>query len=249
MGWKEGFVKFSPFLAKIAFCIKSTHGIKLFLETIFSSIVGWNKRFVKFSPFLTKKCVFHQIYSWNTNLFWKLCFHPLSVESRILQNLHHFLVKNAFCIKSTHGIKLFLENCVFRHGAMKTAFRQIFTNSRWKMGFALNPVSILRHGELITAFRHIFTNSCWNTGFALNPLMEYNSFLKTVFCAMVSWKQRFATFLSILAEIWVLHQIYSWNTTLSWKLCFALLWVENSVFQNFQNFSPKMRFPWYPLMD
>ena len=51
--------------------------------------------------------------------------------------------------------KLFLKNCVLHYGEFKKAFRQIFTNSRRKMGFASNP------------------------------LLEYNSFFKTVFCAMV----------------------------------------------------------------
>ena len=64
--------------------------------------------------------------------------------------------KNVFDIKSTREIKLFLENCVLRYGELKTGFRQIL------------PILAEK----------------W--GFASNPLMEYNSSLKTVFCAMVS---------------------------------------------------------------
>ena len=77
------------------------------------------------------------------------------VESRVLPNFHHFSLKNVFVIKSTHGITPFLENCVFLHCGLKTACGQVFTISHQKMRLTSNP------------------------------LVKYNSFWKTVFCAMV----------------------------------------------------------------
>ena len=129
----------------------------------------WVKNSVSshFHQFSLKNGFLHQIHSWNTNLFRKLCLAPLWVESRVLPNLHHFFSNNAFYIKSTREIQLFLKNCILRYGELKTAFRR---------------------------------NSRWNVGFASNPLMEYNSFLKTVCCFIVSWKQRFSKFLPFLAE-------------------------------------------------
>ena len=200
------------FSSKNAFYIKSTREIKLFLENCVLHYGELKTGFRQILPILAEKWVLHQIHSWNTNLFWKLCFLQVWVENSVLPTFHYVWRKIAFDIKSTRELKLFLENCVLRYGEFKTAFRKIFTNFRRKMGFASNPV------------------------------MEYNSSLKTVFCAMVSWIQRFVTFLPILAEKWVLHQIHSWNTNLFWKLCFPKLWVENSVLPSFNNFSQKNAF-------
>ena len=83
-----------------------------------------------------------------------------------------------FCIKFPHEIQLFLKNCVLLRYTFKTAFSKAFTISGWEMHFPLNP------------------------------LMEYNSFLKTVFCYIVGSKPRFAKFLPFLAKKCVLHQIY-----------------------------------------
>ena len=174
--------------------------------------MSWKQRFVTFSPILAEKRVLHQIHSWNTNLFWKLCFPQLWVENSVLPSFYNVSQKNAFDIKSTRELKLFLKKCVLRYGKFKRAFRQIFTNSRRKQGFASNPV------------------------------MEYNSFLKTVFCAMVSWKQRFVTFSPFIAKKCVLNQIHLWNTNLFWKRCFPPLCVESRVLPNLNHFSLKNTF-------
>ena len=124
--------------------------------------------FFKIFTISRRKCIFYQIHSWiktlslncfclhcgleraicqiftisskkiafciksthGIQIFFENCLAPLWVESRVFPNLHHFSSKNAFYIKSTRKLKLFLENCVLHYGELKTAFRQIFTNSR-----------------------------------------------------------------------------------------------------------------------
>ena len=191
VSWKQRFAKFLPILAE-KWVLHQIHSWNTNLFRKLSCfIVGWKPRFAKFTPFLIKKCVLHQIQSWNKTLSRKLCFAPVWVQKSIFQNFHQFLLRNGFCIKSSHEIQLFFENCVLRYGELKTASRHIYTNSRWKMGFASNP------------------------------RMEYKSFLNTVFSSIVGWKPRFAKFKPFLTEKYVLQQIHSWNKTFFLKLCFA----------------------------
>ena len=109
--------------------------------------------------------------------------------------------------------------------AKRCALHQIHS---WKTTFSWK-VSFLNF-ELKTAFCKVFIISCWKILFILNPLMQYNSFLKSVFCFILGWKQRFTSFLPFLAEKCVLHQIHSWNTFLFWKVCFSQFrgWKQNS---------------------
>ena len=174
-------------------CIKSTHGIKLFLEkyvlryfglkTAFLKIITifrWKVRFLKFFPFFVAKGVLHQIELWKTTLSWKLCLDPLWVHKSVLPSFHHFSLKNAFCIKPSHAIKLFLENCVLLHCGLKTAFFKIFTISPWKKRFASNPLmdynsflkTVFLHCVLKAAFSQIFTISRWKMCLSSNPLTE-----------------------------------------------------------------------------
>ena len=73
------------------------------------------------------------------------------VENSVLPSFHHFLLKNTFYIESTHAVQLFLKKCVLLYFRLKTALYQFFIISFWKMRFASNT------------------------------LMEYLSFLKSVF--------------------------------------------------------------------
>ena len=67
----------------------------------------------------------------------------------------------------------------------------------------------------------------------LNPIIEYKSFLKTVFYYMVGSKPRFAKFYPLLAKKMRFASNPLIDTTLSLKVCFAQFCVDNSVLLNF----------------
>ena len=82
----------------------------------------------------------------------------------MLPSFYHFSRKNAFDIKSTRELKLFLENCLLRYGELKTAFRRNFS---LKCGFCSKSIHgilflencVLLYCGLKTAFFEIFTIS------------------------------------------------------------------------------------------
>ena len=181
-----------------------------FLKTVFCAILGLKTAFFKIFTIFRWKMRFASDPVMEYNFIFKTVFCSILGWKQLFNKCSPFVAKNAFCIKSIHGIQIFLKNCVC--SIFGWTFFKIFYH------FSLKNAILIRssHGN--------------------------NSFFKTMSCSIVDWKQRFVKFLPFLAEKCVLTQTYSWNNTLSWKLCFGPFLVENSVLQKFHHLSLKKGF-------
>ena len=162
-------------------------------------MVSWKQLFAKFSLILAEKWVLHQIESCNTTLSWKLCFVPFWVENSVFQNFHHFSLKNAFCIRSSHGIQLIF----------KTVFCSILG---WKQLFNKCSPFVAKNAFCIKSIHgiQIFLKNCVLLHFRLNVFQNFLPFFaeKCDFNQIQSWETTLSLKLC-LAPLWIENSVLS----------------------------------------